>query len=78
MSKKKLQIQRKWIQSKEGPSQNKDQYFILNWISHVSSLKTPKDMFNAMANFYEGKNINKNMILRKQLKDVNTQMSKII
>ena len=39
--------------AKEGPSQNKDEYFHLHWISHISSLKTPKDMFDAMNNMYE-------------------------
>ena len=42
------------VEAKEGPSQNKDEYCRLHWISHVSSLKTPKDMFDAMNNLYEG------------------------
>ena len=39
----------RWSRSKakEGPSQNKDEYCRLHWISHTS-LKTPKDMFDAM------------------------------
>ena len=36
-----------------GLSQNKDEYFRLHWISHVSSLNTPKDMFDAINNTYE-------------------------
>ena len=32
---------------------NKDKYYRLHWISHVSSLKTPKDMSDAMINMYE-------------------------
>ena len=39
-------------------------------IPHVSSLKTPKKMFDALPRLYEGKNINKKMILRTQLKNV--------
>ena len=34
-------------------SQNKDEYLCLHWISHVLSLKTPKDMFDALNNMYE-------------------------
>ena len=30
-----------------------DEYFRLHWISHVSSLKTPKDMFDVTNNMYE-------------------------
>ena len=33
-------------------------------IPHVSSLKTPKEMFDALTNLYEGKNINRKMTLR--------------
>ena len=33
-------------------------------IPHVSSLKTPKKMFDALSQLYEGKNINKKMTLR--------------
>jgi hypothetical protein len=39
-------------------------------ILHVSSLKTPKQMFDALSQLYEGKNINRNMTLRTQLKNV--------
>ena len=34
----------------------------------VSSKKTPKKMYDALSRMYEGKNINKNMKLRDQLK----------
>ena len=39
-------------------------------IPHVFSLKNNKDMFDSLTNLYEGKNINKNMTLRTQLKGV--------
>ena len=32
-------------------------------IPHVSSLKTPKEMFDALSRLYEGKNINRKIIL---------------
>ena len=41
-----------------------------NLIPHVSSLRTPKEMFDAFTNLYEGKNINRKMTLRTQLKVV--------
>ena len=47
-------------------------------IPHVSSLKTPKQMFDALSRLYEGKNINKKMALRTQLKNVNIQHSELI
>ena len=34
-------------------------------IPHVSSLKTPKKMFDALSRLYEGKNINRKMSLRE-------------
>jgi hypothetical protein len=40
----------------------------------VSSKNTPKDMFDTLTRMYEGKNINRNMNLRTQLK--NTKMQK--
>ena len=43
-------------------------------ILHVSSLKNPKKMFDALTNLYEGKNISRRMTLRTQLKGVNMQM----
>ena len=39
-------------------------------IPQVSSLKTPKSMFDALTKLFEGKNINQNMTLRNQLKNV--------
>ena len=39
-------------------------------IPQVSSLKTPKAMFNALTKLFEGKNINWKMTLRNQLKNV--------
>jgi hypothetical protein len=41
-------------------------------IPQVSSKNTPKDMFDALTRMYEGKNINRKMNLRTQLK--NTKM----
>jgi hypothetical protein len=43
-------------------------------IPQVSSNNTPKDMFDALTKMYEGKNINRKMNLRTQLK--NTKMQK--
>jgi hypothetical protein len=43
-------------------------------IPYVSSKKTPKEMFDALTRLYEGKNINRKMNLRTQLK--NTRMQK--
>ena len=34
-------------------------------IPQVSSLKTPKEMFDSLTKLFEGKNINLNMTLRK-------------
>ena len=42
-------------------------------ISNVSSLKTPKEMFEALTKLFEGKNINQKMTLRNQLKNVKIQ-----
>ena len=39
-------------------------------IPQVSSLKTPKSMFDALTKLFEGKNINRKMTLRNQLKNV--------
>ena len=47
-------------------------------IPHVSSLKTPKQMFDALSWLYEGKNINKKMTLRTRLKTVKMQDSESI
>jgi hypothetical protein len=43
-------------------------------IPYVSSEKTPKEMFDTLTRLYEGKNINRKMNLRTQLK--NTRMQK--
>ena len=42
-------------------------------IPQVSSLKTPKAMFDALTKLFEGKNINWKMTLRNQLKNVKIQ-----
>ena len=42
-------------------------------IPQVSSLKTPKEMLDALTKLFEGKNINQNMTLRNQLKNVKIQ-----
>ena len=47
-------------------------------IPHVSSLKTPKTMFDALTNLFEGKNINRKMTLRNQLKNVKIQNAETI
>ena len=47
-------------------------------LPHVSSLKTPKQMFDVLSQLYEGKNINRKMALRTQLKNVKMQDSESI
>ena len=47
-------------------------------IPHVSSIKTPKAMFDALTKLFEGKNINRKMTLRNQLKNVKIQNAKTI
>ena len=47
-------------------------------IPQVSSLKTPKAMFDAPTKLFEGKNINRKMTLRNQLKNVKIQNAEII
>ena len=49
-----------------------------NLIHHVSSLKTPKEVFNALTKLFEGKNINNKMTLRKYLKNKKIQKSETI
>ena len=44
-----------------------------HFLTQVSSLKTPKDMFDALTKLFEVKNINQNMTLRSQLKNVKIQ-----
>ena len=46
-------------------------------IPHVSSLKTPKAMFDALTKLVEGKNINQKMTLRNQLKNVKIQNEEV-
>jgi hypothetical protein len=47
-------------------------------IPYVSSKKTPKEMFDALRKLYEGKNINRKMNLRTQLKNTKMQKGEII
>ena len=44
-------------------------------IPQVSSRRTPKEMFDAMSSLFEGRNINRKMTLRNQLKSVKVQKS---
>ena len=45
-------------------------------IPQVSSLKTPKKVFDALMKLFEGKNINWKMTLRNQLRNVKIHISK--
>ena len=45
-------------------------------IPHVSSLKTPKEVFDALTKLFEEKSINLKMTLRNQLKNVKIHSSK--
>ena len=47
-------------------------------LPQVSSLKTPKEMFDSLTKLFEGKNINQKMTLRNQLKNVNIQNAETI
>ena len=47
-------------------------------IPHVSSLKTPKEVFNDLTNLFKGKNINRKMTLGNQPKNVNIHNSETI
>ena len=47
-------------------------------IPHFSSLNTPKEMFDSLTGLCEGKNINRKMTLRTQLKNVKMQNSETI
>jgi hypothetical protein len=47
-------------------------------IPQVSSKKTPKDMFDALTIMYEGRNINRKMNLRTQLKNTKMQKGEIV
>ena len=42
-------------------------------IPQVSSLETPKQMFDSLTKLFKGKNINQKMSLRKQFKNVKIQ-----
>ena len=39
-------------------------------IPHVPSFKTPKEVFDALTKMFKGKNFNRKMTLRNQLKNV--------
>ena len=47
-------------------------------IPQLSSLKTPKAMFDSLTKLFEGKNINRKMTLRNQLKNVKIQNAETI
>ena len=44
-----------------------------HFIPRVSSINTPKEMFDALTSMFEVKNINRRMTLRNQLKGVKVQ-----
>ena len=46
-----------------------------NPVPQVSSMETPKEMFDALSGIFEGRNINRKMTLRNQLKSVRAQKS---
>ena len=47
-------------------------------IPQVYSLKTLKEMFDSLTKLFEGKNINRKMTLRKQLKNVKIENAETI
>ena len=47
-------------------------------IPQVSSKETPKEMYNALSKMYEGRNINRKMNLRAQLKSTKTSKGESI
>ena len=47
-------------------------------ITQVSLVKTPKEMFDSLTKIFEGNNINQNITLRKQLKNVKIQNAETI
>ena len=47
-------------------------------IPHVYSFKTPKEVYDALKEMFEGKNINQKITLRNQLKNVKMQNSNTI
>ena len=68
----------KEVESKEKHEQDliKEMRIIVDSIKYhlipqVSSKKTPKQMYDALSRMYEGRNINKKMNLRAQLKGTN-------
>ena len=46
-----------------------------NLIPQVSSMEIPKEMFDALSGLFEGRNINRKMAPRNQLKSVRAQKS---
>ena len=44
----------------------------------IPQLKTMKEMFDSLTKLFEGKNLNRNMNLRKQLKNVKIQNAETI
>ena len=46
-----------------------------NLIPQVSSRETPKEMFDGLSGLFEGRNINRKVTLRNQLKSVRAQKS---
>ena len=47
-------------------------------IPQVSYIKTPKEMFDALTKLFEGKNINRKITLRNQLKNVKIKNAETI
>ena len=47
-------------------------------IPQVYSLKIPKEMFDSLTKLFEGKNINQNMTLRNQFKNVKVKNAETI
>ena len=68
-----LLIRRTWLRSRESLDSIKD-----HLIPHLSSLKTPKEVFDALTKMFKGKSINQKMTLRNQLKNAKIQNSKTI
>ena len=64
-------------------SMDKDKRIIVDSIKdhlipHVSTFKTPKEVYDTLINIFEGKNIKQKMTLRNQLKNVKIQKSETI
>ena len=49
-----------------------------NLIPQLSSKETPKEMYDALSRMYEGRNINRKMNLRAQLKGTKMAKGKFI